>query len=89
MWVLFQIRREQLFEDPVSVTTVCPAVYTHSHTHTNTQILCVSHLYPFPLPLPFVTHYKHPNQLEQMIMPVLHFEHGKLCNIFSTKLGGP
>lgn len=80
------MRKEQ-FEDQeqVSVTTVCPAVYTLTHRQT----LWASHLYPFPLPLPFVTHYKHPNQLEQMIKLVLHFEDGKLCNIFSTKLGGP
>jgi len=47
-----------------------------------------THLHPLPLPLPFVNHYKHPNQLEQMIKLVSHSEHGKLCNIFFSKLGG-
>lgn len=69
-------------EDELLATTVC---CSGADTTTRSD----PHLLPFPLPLPFVTHYKHPNQLEQMIMSVLHFEHGKLCNIFSTKLGGP
>lgn len=63
-------------------------LYVQQCVYTHTQTLCASHLYLFPLPLPFVAHYKNPNQLEQMISPVLHVEHGKLCNIFSIQLGG-
>lgn len=67
-----------------------PSVMLHTYVQRTTHTT-MDHdpcLLPFPLPLAFVEHYKHPNRLEQMIMSVLHFEHDKLCNIFSAELAG-
>lgn len=63
--------------------------HTYVQQNTHTTVDHDPYLLAFPLPLAFVEHDKHPNRLEQMIMLVLHFEHDKLYNFFSTELARP